>query len=283
MPKKLYKFLLIFLAVVLLSIWAAIAKAPSDKNLHLSVLNVGQGDSILIQTPEHQNILIDGGPDNSVLDGLGQKIPFYSRTVDAVVLTHPHADHLFGLIEVLKRYQIKHIYLTGVVQTTNEYLEFLQTVKDKNIPTSRVKLGDEMSFGETSFKVLWPADNLQAKTVENLNNSSIVLSVSYHAFSALLMGDLESDSQDLMMNKNSLGHYNLIKIAHHGSSNGFNAALLNQIKPEAAAVSVGADNKYGHPAASTISGLDKLGIKIYRTDRDGTLEFLSDDSTTWKK
>lgn len=283
MVKKLYKILLALLLVILLSIWVAIARAPSDKNLHLSVLNVGQGDSILIQTPEHQNILVDGGPDNSVLDELGKKIPFYSRTIDAVVLTHPHADHLFGLIEVLKRYQVKKVYLTGVVQTTNEYLEFLRTIKEKNVPAQDVKAGDSLDFGELKMKVLWPIDDLEGKTIDNLNNSSIVLAVSYHAFTALLLGDLENDSQNLMMKSSSLGHYNLVKIAHHGSSNGFNENLLSQIKPEVAAISVGADNKYGHPALSTILGLEKLGIKTYRTDRDGTLEFLSDGEKMWIK
>lgn len=277
------KWILGFLLVVLLSVWAAVAYAPSDNNLHITTLSVGQGDSILVQTPSHQNVLVDGGPDNSVLSELGEKLPFYNRTLDAVVLTHPHADHLFGLIEIVKRYQVKKIYLTGVSYTTNEYLEFLRLVKEKQIPTSAVKAGDKFNFGETDFTVLWPKEDLTEKTVDNLNDSSIVLSVGYQNFKALLLGDLETDFQDQIMANEPLAKHQLIKIAHHGSSNGYNQKLIDQIQPEVAVISVGADNKYGHPAASTISSLEKSNIKTYRTDRDGTLEIVSDGAKLWKK
>jgi len=277
---KLTKIVLSLLCVILISIWAAIAQAPDDK-FHLSVLNVGQGDSILIQDPGGKNILVDGGPDNSILNELGQKIPFYNRNIDAIILTHPHADHLFGLIEVLKRYNVGQIYLTGVTQTTNEYLEFLQLVKDKNIPTKIVKAGDDLRFDDTNIKVLWPKEDLTGKTVENLNLSSMVVKVGYHNFSALLLGDLEKDSQTGMMKDQTIGKIDVIKIAHHGSANGINTELLDQTKPSLAIISVGADNKYGHPALLTITELTKRNIQIKRTDRDGTITIISDGEKFW--
>lgn len=277
---KVTKLIFTILLVILLSIWAAIAQAP-DKNLHLSFLDVGQGDAILIQTPTKENILIDGGPDNSLLNELGQKIPFYQRKIDAVFLTHPHSDHLFGLIEVIKRYQVGHIYLTGVSHTTNDYLEFLTLIKDKNIPTSNVIAGDSINFSDLSLKVLWPEENLTGKTVENLNNSSIAINLTYRNVSALLLGDLEKESQQTMIVKESINPVNIIKIAHHGSADGLSLELLDKMIPKIAVISVGVDNRYGHPALSTIAELEKRSINIKRTDRDGTITMISDGEKFW--
>jgi competence protein ComEC len=277
---KITKIALSILIIVLISIWAAIAEAPSH-NFQLSVLNVGQGDSILIQTPSGKNILVDGGPDNSVLDELGKKIPFYNRNIDAVILTHPHADHVFGLVEVLKRYQVKNVYLTGITQTTNEYLEFLKTIKDQKIPAKDLKAGDELTFDAVHFQVFWPLQDLSGQKMDNLNLSSIVLKVSYNNFSALLLGDLEKDCQAEMIKNQSIGKIDVIKIAHHGSSNGLNGDLIDQIKPSLAIISVGAGNMYGHPAFSTITALEKRNINIKRTDRDGTVTVTSDGQKFW--
>lgn len=273
---KATKYIFIILFLLLVSIWAAVVRAP-DKNLRFDFFNVGQGDAILIQTPEHQKILIDGGPDNLILEELGKALPFYDRKIDAVFLTHPHADHLFGLLEVFKRYQVGKVYLTGVIHTTNEYLEFLKLIKEKNLPAEDLQAGDDLEYGEVKIRVLWPAEDLNGKMIDNLNNSSLVLSVEYKDFAALLLGDLEEEGQgDMLRAGELLKHYNLIKIAHHGSSDGFDPELIDAVKPETAVISVGADNKYGHPALSTISALESRSIKILRTDRDGTISISQD-------
>lgn len=273
---KATKYIFIVLFLLLVSVWAAVVRAP-DKNLRFDFFNVGQGDSILIQTPDHQKILVDGGPNNSVLEGLGKALPFYDRKIDAVFLTHPHADHLFGLLEVLKRYQVGKVYLTGITHTTNEYLEFLKLLKEKNLPAEDLQAGDDFVFGEVKLRTLWPIADMNGKTIDNLNNSSLVLSVEYKDFAVLLLGDLEKESQGEMLRAGKLlKHYNLVKIAHHGSSDGFNVELIDAVKPETAVISVGADNKYGHPALSIISALESRGIKILRTDRDGTISINQD-------
>jgi len=267
------KIVFSFLVLIIAVIWAGIVQAPSN-TFKLSVLNVGQGDSIFIQTIDGQNVLVDGGPDDSVLNQLSQMMPFYERHIDAIFLTHPHSDHLFGLIQVLKRYQVDKVYLTGVVYTTNDYLEFLNIIKDKNISSQAVKAGDKISFSNAKITVLWPESDLSGKTIENLNDSSLVLSVKADDFTALLLGDLEIENQEKLLNsKDLLDHYQIIKIAHHGSSNGYSEKLIDRIKPDSAVISVGEDNKYGHPSSLVISSLEAKGIKIYRTDRDGLLEF----------
>ena len=271
--KLLTKIILSILLVISVAVWAAVVEAP-DHHFKLAVLNVGQGDSTLIKTPSDKYLLIDGGPDNSVLDELGREMPFYQKQIEAVFLTHPHADHVFGLIEVLKRYQVKHVYMTGIVHTTNEYLEFLNTIKDKKIPTSNLKAGDALSFDGVNIKIFWPKDDVSIQTVDNLNNTSLVMSVAYQNFKALMMGDLEKDAQDQMMASADLGtNYDVIKFAHHGSSNGMNEKLIDLVEPKTAVISVGANNMYGHPAASTIEKLQSRGITIKRTDRDGRVEF----------
>lgn len=274
------KIILGSLLVVLISIWAAIVRAP-DRNLHLTALDVGQGDAMLIQTPNRQNVLIDGGPDNTVVEKISNQLPFYDRKLSAVILSHPHADHLFGLIEVLKRYQVEKVYLTGVVHTSNEYLTFLNIIKEKNIPSQNLKLGDQLDFGEVELKTLWPVNDLSGQSSDNLNNSSLVLELTYRKFNALLLGDLEQDDQEAMIKEVGIGNVDVIKISHHGSSNGLNMSLLNRTQPKLTIISVGADNKYGHPAFSTVTELTSRDITVKRTDRDGDVKVSSDGETFW--
>lgn len=269
MNKALRTFFLI-LIVILATLWGAIVKAP-DRQLTISFLDVGQGDAIFIETAGSQQILIDGGPDKSVLEEL--PIPFYDHSIDAIFLTHPHADHLVGLIEVIKRYQVSIVYITGVVHDTAVYIEFLNIIKEKNIPTVAVKGGDEIDFGETKFKVFWPESGLSGQSVDNLNDTSLVLGIEDGDFRALMLGDLEKENQQKMLTGGRLAEsYQIIKIAHHGSSDGFLPELFDKLKPKKAVICVGADNQYGHPTASTIEQLQNRNIKILRTDRDGTIK-----------
>ena len=169
--KRLFKIslgLLIVVAILLTAVWFN----GQDKNLQVYFFDIGQGDGILIRTPSHQNIIIDGGPDNGFIAKLGQALPFYDRTIDLMVLTHPHDDHLFGLVEVLKRYEVKEVLSSGALHTTDAYLEWLGLIKEKGIPLKIALAGQKFVFNEAEFRVIYPLESLTGQYLENLNDSS---------------------------------------------------------------------------------------------------------------
>lgn len=265
-----------FLIVICFVVWIgyfAGARGDSSGGLKIYFLNVGQGDAEYIKMPSGEDILIDGGPDDKVLNELGKVMDFGDRRIDLVVLTHPHADHLTGLVDVINRYEIGEVWDSGVEYPSAVYDTFRNDVKNKNIPEKFVKAGDEKSYenGKIKFQVLYPLLSEKNKTIDNLNNASIVTSLEDNKFSAIFMGDLEK-SVSLKLNKN----YTVLKVAHHGSENGLSEDLLKVIRPAIAVIEVGQDNKFGHPTKSTIDLLKSYVVQIYRTDQNGTVTVSSD-------
>ena len=269
----------VFLAAILflIFIWVEIVKSPSDDGMNLYFLSVGQGDSELIQKGDYQ-ILIDGGPDSSVLSEIGKIMPLSDRKIEEVVLTHPHADHLAGLNEIMKRYEIGKIYSSGSITTSNQYLDFLNTIKEKNIQLIIPNIGEkETLFDGAELNFLWPGDKYKGSSGDNLNNTSEVVQFCFSSHCAIFLGDQETDEQELMLSDLKLKNINyqseLIKISHHGSSNGTNLNTLDEIKPNIAVIEVGADNQFGHPHAATLDLLKSKSIQVLRTDHDGTIKF----------
>lgn len=275
--KKVTKYLLILLTLVCFFVWASVAKSPQDNFVHLYILNVGQGDAILIERGEYQ-ILIDGGPDDKVLSELGRVMPALDRTIEQVILTHPHADHLTGLNQVLDRYAVGTLYTNGVLYDSNTYMNFLDKLKQKNIEAVTPKSFSEVPVFESgSIKFIWPGEQFKDQKADDLNETSIVTQFCYFAYCALLTGDVQVDKQvellALAKSKNIDLKSDLLKVSHHGSINGTNQALLDTVLPKLAVISVGAENKFGHPHAGVIDLLNLNSIKIFRDDRDGGLDF----------
>ncbi len=245
--------------------------------LSVTFFDVGQGDSALIVTPRQYQILVDGGPDNAIAAKLGAALPFYDRDLDLVILSHPHADHVAGLVEIIKRYRIKKIIMTGAAHTAPDYLEFLKLVKAKNIPVQVIdkpqdfspEVGIDLSF-------LWPRESLAEKTMDNLNNSSIVFKLTYASTSYLFMGDLEEEEQLASATPAAILKSDALKVGHHGSTNANSAPFLQLVSPRYAIISVGADNSYGLPNYRTIHELTALGARIFRTDQNGDVKCPSD-------
>lgn len=245
---------------------------PVNVSLKLTFLDVGQGDAALAITPKGQDILIDGGPNDSVVNKLDKNIPFYNHKLDAVVLTHPHADHVAGLVAVANKYQIDKVYMSGVTHTAPEYLAFLEVLKNHNTSVQIVKSGDSLDFGDDiKLDFLYPLTNLQSQSAENLNLTSVVTRLSWGKSSAILMGDLESEGQDELLTSGQNVKADIIKIAHHGSKDSVNAKFLTAVKPKYAVISVGKDNSFGHPSQDMLTLLK--GVIVYRTDYDGDVRF----------
>jgi competence protein ComEC len=284
-----YKILLILsISAVILAVPAFWFSYPVLENflnqgraageLEVDFLDVGQGDAILIKAPHGQNVLIDGGPDSTVIAQLGKALPFWDRTIDLMILTHPHDDHVTGLIEVINRYQVDRILYTGVVHTSPNYLAWLELVKDKKIPLTIIDRPQTVSFSENSkLEILYPATSLVGQSVDNLNNSSIVAKFVYKDIAFLFMGDAEIEVEEELIKTQNLASLRaqVIKPGHHGSDTSSKTEFIQAVDPMIAVIPVGEDNKFGHPSRRVEKRLERVGAEIKRTDKNGMVRISS--------
>ena len=249
----------------------------ADGKLHVYFLDVGQGDAIFIQTPSGRQILIDGGPDNTVLQRLGEVMPFYDRSIDLVVLTHPDADHLAGLNEVLERYEVVEIMETGMACATSLCLEWEENKERQGGKIQTAFFGQEVETGDGArFLVLHPFEEVKDKKFSSTNNSGVVLKLIFGQQSILLTGDIEKQTESKLVAAGVDIDSDFLKVAHHGSKTSTTEDFLQAVSPLGAFIEVGAHNRYGHPTEEVLSRLESFGIKYYRTDTDGTIELVLD-------
>lgn len=278
---------------------------PDDK-LHIVFCDVGQGDAAYIRFPDGEDMLIDGGPNDKVLNCLGNNMPFYDRTIDMVVLTHPQKDHLQGLISVLQRYDVKYFVIGVEGHTSDGYRQLIEGLKKENAIIKTPFKGDEIILGEAKIRVLWPTrqfvaanatmgqcinatmenatmrclissngDVLGVSTETDLNDFSYYMHLQYGQFDALFTGDGDSTIQDDIMLTGVIPDVEVLKFPHHGSRTGILPEFLDKAGPELAVISVG-KNSYGHPTREALEILSERDIKILRTDKDGEVEVVSD-------
>jgi len=274
------------LLVVAILVSLAAATMPDD-NLHISFLNIGQGDAILIQTPTHQDILIDGGPSPQAISlELGKKLPFWDRTINLVVLTHPNADHVTGLVEVLHRYNVEQVLYPDLDFKSDIYDEWLRLVEEKDIKYTVAQAGQQIDLGNgVVIEVLNPPEILFANTSSDVDNNGMVLRLSIGEVSFLLTADIRQEAEFELINRRADLQSTVLKVAHHGSDTSTYHEFLAVVNPQLAVISVGTDNTYGHPSDEVMERLEeKLGSEnIYRTDEQGTIEFITDGKKLWVK
>jgi competence protein ComEC len=255
-----------------------------DGKLHIVFCSVGEGDGIFIRTETAKNILIDGGPNDSILSCLSKHMPFWDRKIDVIFLSHPHADHLTGLISVLNRYEVIH-YVTEKVEngTILEKAE-KQLLADKNLTANYFSEGDKLVIsGKTQFLTIWPPKemtNTRLKSAKkddlDVNGFAMGQLLTYGNFKVLFTSDLEIPAVDELAKK--AGQVTVLKVSHHGSKNGLDKKVLDFTRPGLAVISVG-KNSYGHPTSIVLGHLKTAGIKTLRTDQVGDIEVISDGKT----
>lgn len=268
--------LLLIIALALVTFgrtFLAADRVVTDGSLKLWIFNIGQGDSILIDTPNHHQILTDGGRDNKVLGELRKALLPGDNELDLVVSTHDDADHLGGLNYVLENYTVDKIWLAGAVGSTKTYQKFISLVAQKHIPVEKVRLGSKISLDGVNGIVVSPAENFDGVKPSLQNATSIVTFWQYGQETFLLTGDAEVPQEQSEITRGVLRHVDILKVSHHGSHTGSSEAFLEAITPKIAAISVGLHNPYGHPHQEVIDRLNALKIPILRTDQDGTIEF----------
>lgn len=232
----------------------------------------------MIETPNHNQVLIDGGPDNSILSKLGRAMPFYDRTIELIVSTHPDSDHLAGLVEVMKNYEIGAILTNGRDCASAICQEFNRIVKRKNIKTTVADIGQKIDFGYgAKMDILLPNRPSKDTAVKNEdNNLSIISRLAYGADSFLFTGDAEAKEEAELASVWPDLKTEVLKVAHHGSKNSTSELFLDKIKPKLSVISVGAKNRYGHPRPETLEKLKKIGAAILRTDLGGDIKLESE-------
>jgi competence protein ComEC len=279
-PKKWAVPSLLVVAILM----STAAYAMPDDRLHVSFLDVGQGDAILIQTPNHQDILVDGGPGaQAISQQLSKHLPFWDRTIELVVLTHPHEDHLTGLLEVLQRYKVKQVLYLDTSYTLPDEQEWLNLIQQKHIKSTLAKAGQEIDLGttDTTLEVVNPTPGSTVPAMDN----GIVLKLSDEKISFLLTSDISADAEHDLITQRADVSCTVLKVAHHGSNDSSTAAFLAVADPKLAVISVGADNTFGHPGADTLRRLAAAvgADNIYRTDKNGTVECITDGTRLWVK
>jgi competence protein ComEC len=260
----------------LIALTLAVVHRP-DGSTRITVLDVGQGDAILVEGGRGGRLLVDGGPDpDRLLIELDRRLPPWDRRIDAVVLTHPHEDHVAGLALLLTRYRIGRVFEPGMHGPGPGYAAWASFLKVPGAPPrARLVTGDRLAVDDLAFRVLWPDPGRVPDEPSDggraINDVSIVLLGEVDGRRILLTGDVEDDV-DPILTARGLPPVDLLKVAHHGSRTASTVAFLGVVRPSVAVVSAGTDNPYGHPARTTLEHLRETGAQVLRTDQDGSVE-----------
>jgi competence protein ComEC len=250
---------------------------PAEAAVAVHFIDVGQGDAILIKTPQ-KTILIDSGD----IDQKEKKIVQYIKnqgikTLDVVIATHPHADHIGGMQAIFDAFTVKQLYDSGQTTTSQLYKQYLVTIKQKKIPFAVARTGENIDLGDgIILEVLAPREPLITGTNSDLNNNSLVTRLVYGKVSFLLTGDIEKEAESVLIKQGSSLKSTVLKVPHHGSNTSSSSGFIKAVKPEVAIISCGINNDYHHPHPSTLKKYEQVNTKLYRTDINGSVVVTTD-------
>ena len=288
---RLINLTLAGLLLALIFVW----REFPDDNLHLIACDVGQGDGLLLIYKDQQ-ILVDAGPDDSILSCLGENMPFWDREIEAAVITHPQTDHMTGMVAVFNSYEVKQLMVVNFVNDIDQFWVLKELVLKKNTPVKELLAGDVLKIGLVELTVLWPkvpggnklawketnTDRnviLGAQTVADPNIFSTVLLGRFGKSKFLLTGDIDTAIEKQLVS-DGVGEVDVLKVAHHGSKYSTSETFLTVVKPKVGIISVGEKNRFGHPTTEVLQRLAAVGAKIFRTDELGDIK-LSSNGEAW--
>jgi competence protein ComEC len=264
--------ILIFVSVLA---WGVVFGEEKQDELTVSFLDVGQGDSIFIESPSGGQLLIDGGPDRSVLRELGKQMKWYDRHIDVVIATHPDTDHVAGLFDVLKRYDVDYIFRPGIKHDAQAAQSLLKEIANEDAEEFLARRGQRIDLGDdVRLEILFP--DRDVSDVET-NTGSIVARLIYGETSFLFTGDSPQAIEKYLA---SIDGKNLksdvLKVGHHGSKTSSATDFLGFVSPKYGVLSRGCDNRYGHPHQEVLDELERFEIEVADTCEDGTITYVSD-------
>ncbi len=270
-----------------------------DGNLHLVFCDVGQGDGILVSQGFAQ-VLIDGGPDDKILSCLSRQMPFWDRRIELMVLTHPDADHLTGLVDVLARYRVEKFATIRLGKQASPFQRLEKKLHDQNIYPFFLTRGDEIRLEKMQFEVIWPSkqaireakmNSLDQSLFYNLplaknggvnpNDYMAVLRLKFGRLGVLLTGDLSGEVSRRLAWRGELPLVSVVKAPHHGAKADNPAILYEKTSPSLVVISVGKNN-FGHPSGELIKNLESKGVQVLRTDKEGIIKLVSDGKRVWR-
>lgn len=303
--KYLIKTSVVIVALLILNLSIYFQNRSEPNILKVYFLDVGQGDSILIETPNGTQTIIDAGANNKVINELSEVVPFFDRTLDIIIPTHSDLDHIAGFPEILRRFNVKNYYDSGFVDNDDLNTEIKLLVQNENgINVKKISRGDNIILDKEhniSLEILWPPTDY--KTKEN-NNRSIVARLDYGETGFLFTGDAGIDVEKILLenstiiksstteinnststknNSKNILDVDILKAGHHGSKTASSLEFLEKVTPELTIISAGKDNKFGHPNQETLDRINSVGSKIKNTAEVGRILIKSDGANYWSE
>ena len=284
MKKKLFLFSFALLVSINAGVWYEVFFGQEKNTLEISFLNVGQGDAIYVEAPNGYQILIDGGPDESVLGELRRVMPFLDRSIDMLIVTNPDKDHMAGFIPILERFKVNTFVESGTKNTTETFktLEDLKVKEGATLVTARRGMRFVLDDGRGIYlEVLFPDRDVSGVS---RNDGSIVSKLVYGNTSVILQGDSPSSVENYLVSLDGERNFldsDILKVGHHGSRTSTSENYVKEVTPLFAVISSGGGNSYGHPHKEVLETLQKENVKVLRTDTEGRISFYS-DGLSWK-
>jgi len=272
--KEIILLVLVFSNIL---VWSVLHQNKLTDTLTVSFLDIGQGDAIFIDSPQHGRVLIDGGKNRKVLSELTKVLPFGDKRIDIVIATHPDLDHIRGLPEVVDRYDVSIFLESGVPSNNSTYEELLKMVSDKNISKLLARRGMIINFGDgAKLYILYPLPNTDLKNFDP-NDASIVAKLVYGKESFLLTGDAEIKTENALVHiDGSKLKSDVLKAGHHGSKTSSSLPFVEQVLPVTTIISAGLNNSYGHPHQEVLDRFNEIGSTILNTALVGSITFKTD-------
>jgi competence protein ComEC len=277
-PERVINIAVVLIGIINIIVWINLYEYCNSVNaFEFTALNIGQGDALLIKTPNNYYGLIDAGKGNSILEELSKTLPFAKRQLDFIIATHHDADHVEGLIEVLQRYDIKALFINKSTESKPLTKELLRIIKDQNIQTYSLNSTNDFEIDNVKFDVVWPISQREnsEKLVENDNSISMI--ISYKDLDIYSAGDLSTEYEIESVQTYEEIDIDILKASHHGSKTSSGIDFLTTIKPEFTIISVGMNNSYGHPNQEILENMLNINSKVFRTDINGRVKVKYED------